>query len=196
VVRLSLGQGWTDEGGLHGPPPRAGAARPSPSHAAEHVPLALILAGAAWGLLALVGAALLEPSPPRSEGTAIVATNLPGDCIFLRVGSPHEGLTRIHLENPEPATTRVDIEWEREYGVQRPAIDRDVSLAPWASQVIEFRTPALGAGVRLLSSSTTLRARLELLREGEAAPEYRPAHGCLGPQAYTGGQADTRGGDG
>ena len=153
--------------------------------------LALILAGASWALLALVGAALLQPSPSRSQGVAIAATSLPGDCIFLQVGSPHDGLTRIHLENPEPATVRVDFEWEREYGVERPAIDPNISLAPWASKVIEFRTPAPGAGVRLLSSSTALQARVELIPDGEATPEYRRAHWCLGPQADT-GQADVR----
>ena len=144
--------------------------------------LALILAGASWALLALVGAALLQPSPSRSQGVAIAATSLPGDCIFLQVG------------NPEPATVRVDFEWEREYGVERPAIDPNISLAPWASKVIEFRTPAPGAGVRLLSSSTALQARVEVVPDGEATPEYRRAHWCLGPQTDKGGEADMRGG--
>jgi hypothetical protein len=153
--------------------PAPGGVR-SPSSAT----LGLLLAGLATGLLALAGAALLEGPPiGRNPATEI---NLSLGCTAFHVGSAYAGNMHIQLENAGPGSTSVHFDFVDRHGLNPWAGSYGRNLAPWASEEVVFKAPALGAAVQIASSGRDLHASAELLRDDGAPPETRQEGPCLG----------------
>jgi hypothetical protein len=124
------------------------------------------------GLLTLAGTALIGEHRAIGEDPAL-------SCTAFQVGSHFAGNTHIHLENAGPDRTEVRVYFVDHDGRYSHSVGYAPVLNPWAAGELMFRTPALGAAVKIISSGTSLHAGVEILRDDGAPTEIRDASGCL-----------------
>jgi hypothetical protein len=130
--------------------------------------LQLILGGVMTGLLTLAGAALIEPNPALDPAPSL-------SCTAFQVGSPHPANTRIQLDNAGPERAGVRLDFVDQDGLYSQTVGYNPILNPSTSSEFVFRTPPLGAAVKLSSSGGSLHSRTEILRDDGAPPEIRTA---------------------
>jgi len=140
----------------------------APSHAVGGFALGLIFAALMTGLFTLGGAALLEHRV-LGEG-AVAGEDPPLSCTAFQVGSPHAADTHIHLKNAGPESISVRLDFVDDSGLGSWAATAGRHLEPWASHEVAFRTPALGAAVKLTSPGWDLRAGAEIRRDDGGPP--------------------------
>jgi hypothetical protein len=143
--------------------------RPRPSRTL----LAFLCAGSLVGLLTIGAGQLIGGTPASAQDT--------GDsCVGVQVGSSHAADTFLYLQHNGPAPVWVDFDWSNEYGVAPATTDTRRSIPPGPPAVIVFRTPALGASLRLRSSVPIRYAKAVIQHDDGTDPETRYAFLCLG----------------
>jgi len=138
----------------------------------NNLSLGLILAGLTTGVLTLVGGTYLERA-------AVVADNPWDRCIGFQVGGPHAATTHLHLDNGGRERIDVRFDYLDENGLDSPIQGDIPALDQGVSSDLMFRTPALGAAVRLVSSAKGLRASMTIHRDDGEPAESRRAFLCL-----------------
>jgi hypothetical protein len=148
----------------------------APRHGRRLVPhrvgLDLLVAGLTTGLLTLAGAALIGASPANDPGAAL-------SCTAFEVGSPRAASTHIYLYNAGSERAGARLDFVDHEGRDSQAIGYTPILDPSESSEFVFRTPALGATVKLATPGRNLQARVELHFEDGAVPEIRTPIQCL-----------------
>jgi hypothetical protein len=133
--------------------------------------LELLAGGLLTGFLTLAGAALIEVRPATE-------TEPSPNCTAFRVGSPRPANTHIHLQNVGPERMYVRLDFVDHDGRDAQTIGYNPILNPSESGDFVFRTPALGAAVKLASSERSLQASVEIHYEDDIPPEVRKAIPC------------------
>jgi hypothetical protein len=153
---------------------------------ANQLGLDLLLGGAMTGLLALGGAALIEANPANDPGSALY-------CTAFQVGSPRSASTRIQLYNAGPERAGVRLDFVDHDGRDSQTIGYSPILDPSESGEFAFRTPPLGAAVKLVTPGRNLQATVELHFEDGALPEIRTSIPCLPGASPQGNRSDAGG---
>jgi hypothetical protein len=105
----------------------------------------------------------------------------PGDyCVGVQVGSSYAADTSLYLQHNGPVPVWVDFDWSNEYGVAPATTDTRRSIPPGPPTLIVFRTPALGASLRLRSDTPNLHANAVIQHDDGTDPETRYSFLCLG----------------
>lgn len=134
--------------------------------------LGLILAGLTTGVLTLVGGTYLERA-------AAVADDPWDRCMGFQVGAPYAATAHLHLDNGGRERINVRLDYLDENGLASPIQSGIPALDPGVSSDLMFRTPALGAAVRLVSSATGLHASVTIHRDDGEPAESRRAFLCF-----------------
>jgi hypothetical protein len=133
--------------------------------------LELLAGGLLTGFLTLAGAALIGVSPA-------IETEPSPNCTAFQVGSPFAAHTHIQLQNDGPERIYVRLDFVDHDGRDAQPIGYNPILNPSESSAFVFRTPALGAAVKLTSSGRNLQASTEIRFEDDTLPEIRKAIPC------------------
>src|SRR5205085_182631 len=99
--------------------------------------------------------------------------------IGFQVGSPHVATTHLHLDNGGRERIDVRLDYLDENGLDSPIQGNIPVLDPGVSLDFMFRTPALGAAVRLVSSAEGLHASVTIHRDDGEPAESRRAFLCF-----------------
>jgi hypothetical protein len=133
--------------------------------------LELLVGGLITGLLVLAGGALIEASPGIDSGSS-------STCIAFQVGSARFANTYIHLQNDGPERINVRLDFVDHDGRAAQTIGYNPILNPSESGEFVFRTPALGATVRLTSSGSSLLTNTEIRYDDDTPLEVRKPIAC------------------
>jgi hypothetical protein len=135
--------------------------------------LAFLCAGGVVGLLTMGVGQLIGETPASAQDT--------GDyCVGVQVGSSYAADTSLYLQHNGSGPVWVDFDWRNEYGVAPATTDTRRSIPPGPPTIIVFRTPALGASLRLRSPVPIRYAKAVIQHDDGTDSETRYSFLCLG----------------